>query len=229
MSSNFQLVMKAGPNPGQSFVLDGTEFSIGRDINNDFVINDTEMSRKHAKISVRGEGFVVEDLGSTNGTFVNGQRLMGIHLLVSGDTISFGENVTVVYEAPAFDPDATRVSAQPPSYAQPISQPPVYASPVVQTPSTPVHPQETFISAPPAQQYVSVPPTPASYSGEVPAAYPVAGKPKKKNRALLIIIIVLLLIVCGCIVFWLVVDTMNLYCDLFPGIMNAIFGSGSCP
>lgn len=225
MSSNYQLVMKTGPNPGQTFVLDGTEFSIGRDINNDFVINDTEMSRKHAKIYIYGQGFVIEDLGSTNGTFVNGQRLVGIHQLVSGDTIAFGENVNCTFEVPVFDPDATRVSAQPPSYSPPVSRPSSYSTP---TPSTAVPPLDTFISAPPAQQYDSVPAQP-SYSGEVPAAYPVVEKPKKKRKVFLIIIILFLLFICGCIVFWIVVDSMNLYCDLFPGIMNAIFGSGSCP
>jgi hypothetical protein len=228
MSSNYQLVMKTGPNPGQTFILDGTEFSIGRDINNDFVINDSELSRKHAKIYLSGQGFAIEDLGSTNGTFVNGQRLVGSHQLADGDSIQFGENVNCSYEVPTFDPDATRVSAQPPSYNAPVSQPPSYAAPVP-TPSTAVPPQETFISAPPPpQQYVSAPVQP-SYSGEVPGAYPAAEKPKKKSRVFLIILILFLLVICGCIVFWLVIDSMNLYCDLFPGIMNAIFGSGSCP
>ncbi|MDO9085705.1 MAG: FHA domain-containing protein [Anaerolineaceae bacterium] len=214
MSSNYQLVMKNGPNPGQIFVLDGTEFSIGRDINNDFVINDTEMSRKHAKIYVYGQGFVIEDLGSTNGTFVNGQRLTSIHQLVAGETVSFGETVNLTFEVPTFDPDATRVSVQPLSYAQPVVAPPV--------------PQETFISAPPPQQYQSAP-VHSSYAGEVPGTYPASEKPKKKSRVFLIVIILFFLIICGCIVFWLVIDSLNLYCDLFPGIMNAIFGSGSCP
>ena len=223
MSSNFQLVMKEGPNPGQIFELDNAEFSIGRDINNDFVISDSEMSRKHAKIYKSGDGFVIEDLGSTNGTFIDGQRLIGIHKLTSGENISFGENVKLTYETPKFDPDATRVSSQP------MAQQPNYPPPVTPASSVSVPSQDTFVSSPPAQQYVSAPPTPAKYSGEVPPAFPDPGKPKKKSRVFLIIIIVLLLIICGCIVFWLLVDTLNLYCDLFPGIMNAIFGSGSCP
>ena len=221
MSTTYHLVMKKGPNPGQVFELDGTEFTIGRDINNDFVINDSEMSRKHAKIYIYGQGFVVEDLGSTNGTFVNGQRLAGIHQLVSGDTISFGENVSCSFEVPVFDPDATRVSAQPPT-------PSVTSAPFVQEQQSAIPSQETFISAPDPNQYQSASVQP-SYSNEVPGGYPQAQPPKKKNRALLIIIIILLLIICGCIVFWLVIDSLNLYCDLFPGIMNAIFGAGSCP
>jgi hypothetical protein len=220
MSSNFQLVMKSGPNPGQTLVLDGTEFSIGRDIGNDFVINDSEMSRKHAKIYIYGQGFVIEDLGSTNGTFVNGQRLTGIHQLSAGDSVSFGENVSCIFEVPQFDPDATRVSVQSP----------VYAPPVMQQPHTPATPQDTFISAPAPQQYQSTPaPGQPSYSGEVSSAYPGSEKPKKKSRAFLIILIVFLLFICGCIVFWLVIDSLNLYCDVASGLMNAIFGSGSCP
>lgn len=220
MSSNYQLVVKTGPTPGQTLVLDGTEFSIGRDINNDFVINDTEMSRKHAKIYIYGQGFVIEDLGSTNGTFVNGQRLTGIHKLSPGDSIAFGENVNCVFQVPDVDSDATRVSVQPPVYAPPVSQ----------IPNIPATPQETFIAAPTPQQYQSVPaPGQPSYAGEVPPVYPSAEKPKKKSKALLIVIILLLLVICGCIVFWLVIDSLNLYCDLAPGLMNAIFGSGSCP
>lgn len=227
MSSNYQLVMTTGPNSGQTFILDGTEFSIGRDINNDFVINDTEMSRKHAKIYLTGPGFVIEDLGSTNGTFVNGQRLAGVHLLAAGDVISFGENVTCSFEVPAVDPDATRVSAQAPSYSPPVPQSYSYGEPTP-PPSAPVPPQETFISPPVSQEYVSAPVQP-SYSGEVPGAYPPAEKPKKKNRTLLIVIILILLVICCCVVAAIVVDSMNLYCDLAPGLMNSIFGSGSCP
>lgn len=237
MSSNYQLVMKTGPNPGQTFILDGTEFSIGRDINNEFVINDTEMSRKHARIALSGPGFIIEDLGSTNGTFVNGQRLAGVHLLAAGDSISFGENVNCSFEVPAFDPDATRVSAQPPSYSPPVQQPLSYSSPVQQLPSygasvpTPISaipPQDTFISPPSPQEYSSAPLV-SSYSGEVPGAYPPAEKPKKKSRVFLIVIILILLVVCCCVVAGVVIDSMNLYCDLIPGPMNSIFGAGSCP
>jgi predicted component of type VI protein secretion system len=220
MSSNFQLVVKTGPTPGQTLVLDGTEFSIGRDINNDFVINDTEMSRKHAKIYVYGQGFVLEDLGSTNGTFVNGQRLTGIHQLRPGDSIAFGENVVCTFEVPVVDSDATRVSVQQPVYAPPIP-PQSSVSPT---------PQETFISAPSPQQYQAVQtPSQPTYAGEVPPVYPSVEKPKKKSRVFLIIIILFLLVICGCIVFWIVIDSLNLYCDLAPGLMNSIFGSGACP
>lgn len=219
MSSSFRLVVDTGPNPGQTLILDGTEFSIGRDINNDFVINDTEMSRKHSKIYIYGQGFVLEDLGSTNGTFVNGQRLTGIHQLVAGDKVAFGENVSCTFVAPQVDPDATRISVQSPVYAPPVQQQ-----------SAPFTPQDTFISPPShQQQFQSAPAVQPSYSGAVPPSYPAGEQPKKKSKALLIIIILLLLFICGCIVFWIAIDSLNLYCDLAPGLMNSFFGSGSCP
>jgi pSer/pThr/pTyr-binding forkhead associated (FHA) protein len=91
--------------------LSSNEVVLGRDIVNDIIIQDAEISRKHARFVRVGGGYQLEDLGSTNGTYVNGQRLMGPHLLESGELIMFGENVGLVYEHIPFDPDATLVSA----------------------------------------------------------------------------------------------------------------------
>jgi pSer/pThr/pTyr-binding forkhead associated (FHA) protein len=94
----FQLVMRSGPNPGKTFELSEGEATIGRDITNAIVINDAEVSRRHARLSPQAGGYVLEDLGSTNGTFVNGQRLMGPHLLRPGELVLLGENVSLAYE-----------------------------------------------------------------------------------------------------------------------------------
>jgi pSer/pThr/pTyr-binding forkhead associated (FHA) protein len=109
--ANFQLVMQSGPTPGKSYPLDKNEIFIGRDINNDIVISDAEISRKHCRLALQGGGYVVEDLGSTNGCFVNGQRLMGPHGLTSGELMMLGENVGLVYEAIGFDINATMVGS----------------------------------------------------------------------------------------------------------------------
>src|SRR5919204_4374419 len=52
--------------------------------------DDPELSRQHARVTRAGEGYVVEDLGSMNGTFVNGNRLAGPHELADGDQIELG-------------------------------------------------------------------------------------------------------------------------------------------
>jgi pSer/pThr/pTyr-binding forkhead associated (FHA) protein len=108
---SFQLVMRSGPNPGKVFQLNKSEIYIGRDINNDIVISDAEISRKHARLMLQGGGYVLEDLGSTNGSFVNGQRLMGPHQMHPGELMMLGENVGLSYEAVAADPNATVVSS----------------------------------------------------------------------------------------------------------------------
>ena len=111
MATQPQLVMQTGPNPGKVFALEKPDITIGRDIANDIVINDAEVSRKHARLFVQGDQYILEDLGSTNGTFVNGARIASPHVLESGDNVQMGENVVVVYEAPVVDPNATAVMA----------------------------------------------------------------------------------------------------------------------
>jgi predicted component of type VI protein secretion system len=109
MATKSQLVMRSGPNPGKTFSLNKPEMYIGRDISNDIVINDAEVSRKHVRLITQGERYVIEDLGSTNGTFINGQRIAGPHVLSSGESVQMGENVVVVYEMTDYDPDSTAV------------------------------------------------------------------------------------------------------------------------
>lgn len=97
-SERFRLVMRSGPNPGKVFELATDSISVGRESTNDIMIQDTEISRNHARIIRRGSGYMVEDLGSTNGTFVNRQQVSSPRVLAPGDEIGFGENVVVVYE-----------------------------------------------------------------------------------------------------------------------------------
>ena len=76
MAPLFQFVMRSGPTPGATFSLEGDQLVIGRDSSSGVAINDAEISRKHARLNFQGGKYVIEDLGSTNGTFVNGQRLV---------------------------------------------------------------------------------------------------------------------------------------------------------
>jgi len=130
-AQNFQLVIRSGPELGNTFELTEAEITIGRDTNNTIVVNDPEVSRKHARLLSQAGGYVIEDLGSTNGTFVNGQRLMGPHMLRSGEMISMGDNISLAYEAPSFDQAATRVSGavSPDTPVRPQTPPTVPAEP----------------------------------------------------------------------------------------------------
>lgn len=218
--ASYQLVMRAGPTPGKAYELNKNDISVGRDINNDIVVNDSEVSRKHARLLMQGKNYVLEDLGSTNGTFVDGQRLTGPHVLRPGETIMLGENVSVVFEG-SFDADATMVSPSPakPAYAPP---PP---------------PRETYIPPPP-EQAPKAPPEPAkaAYSGQVPAGPPEpyyeAQQEQRSRRPWLIA-------GCGCllIIIFLAIglwafDYLNLYCTGPFKVLSPIYElllGGACP
>jgi hypothetical protein len=97
--SSFRLIVRRGPQPNQIYELSKGIITLGRDITNDIVINDPEVSRHHCRLTQGGGGYTIEDLGSTNGTFINGQRLTGARPLANGDMLGMGETVTLAYEA----------------------------------------------------------------------------------------------------------------------------------
>ena len=78
------------PNQGRSFDLDAIT-TLGRDVNNAIVIEDPFASSEHAVLTYRGRGWYVEDLGSTNGTFVNGRAVAAVAPLGFGDEIAIGQ------------------------------------------------------------------------------------------------------------------------------------------
>lgn len=67
--------------------------SIGRQHDCTVVLADPNVSRQHAEVAPSGTGFMVTDLGSTNGTSVNGTRINGSHQLTDGDELRFGNTV----------------------------------------------------------------------------------------------------------------------------------------
>lgn len=223
MPPTYQLVIRTGPSAGKVFPMDKNELTAGRDLNNEIVINDSEISRRHARLFLQGSSYVIEDLGSTNGTSVNGQRLFGPYILRPGETITFGENTTAVFEAVMLG-DATVVSAaaqrpltpapQPPApqapqpmYTPPAPQAPQVQPPVYQQPAQ-QPPQPMYAPPPPAQQ----PPAPyynQPYQGQ--PGYPPAAKKGLPTWALVLIIIVAVIIV-GVII----IDVFKLWCTLLP-------------
>jgi pSer/pThr/pTyr-binding forkhead associated (FHA) protein len=88
------LIVLSSPalDPGTERELDSTAVTVGRSPENDLVLDSDEFaSTKHARIEPRRDGVWVEDLDSTNGTFVNGMKVKQRHKLSAGDVIRIGE------------------------------------------------------------------------------------------------------------------------------------------
>ena len=78
------------PAAGTTLPLDAIT-TLGRDVNNAVVVDDEFVSAEHAVLTFRGRTWYVEDLDSTNGTFVNGSPLDGVAPLGYGDEIQLGQ------------------------------------------------------------------------------------------------------------------------------------------
>src|SRR5690349_10284033 len=69
------------------------ELRIGRNNESDIVINDQTVSRMHATLIIKDDGYYVRDEGSANGTFINGNKISGISPLKENDILKVGNTV----------------------------------------------------------------------------------------------------------------------------------------
>lgn len=187
----FQLTMRSGPMPGKTFTVEKEETNVGRDLANDIPIGDPEVSRRHARFLLRDDSVFVEDLGSTNGTFLNGERIASPQQLRKGDVITLGESVVMVFDKVTYDPDATVVAPSVEGVSEPVFQPPA---------PQPVYEPETY----------QPPVVPAPYEQPEPMTHVVVEeyqepvKPQRKIKAkrdgmptwMIVLIIAIVMLVC---------------------------------
>src|SRR5439155_6735553 len=105
----FQLVIAEGKEAGREFVFEQDSVLIGRTSDCDVVLYDPGVSRKHARIFSESDGYFVEDMGSSNGTKVNG-AIIKKKLLADGDAISLGP-VVFNFAGLSFTEEGTDASA----------------------------------------------------------------------------------------------------------------------
>lgn len=86
-----KLTLLLGRKTMHVYDIDADEIVIGRDEGANVVIDNPSVSRRHARIRKDGGGWVVEDLGSSNGTFLHDQRIEGAQPVKTGDEIGFGK------------------------------------------------------------------------------------------------------------------------------------------
>ncbi len=84
------LVVKRGPNAGSRFLLDADVTTAGRHPESDIFLDDVTVSRRHAEFAREGGGFLVRDVGSLNGTYLNRERIDAAGL-AGGDEVQIGK------------------------------------------------------------------------------------------------------------------------------------------
>jgi predicted component of type VI protein secretion system len=194
------LVMRSGPIPGSSYILEKPEVILGRELNNDVPVPDPEISRRHARFITRADGVYVEDLGSTNGTFLNGVRIKTPTRLHSGDLITLAESTVFVFE----QKNETPVYSQAP-----------YIPPVVEEPQV----FQAYVPEQPAIQFQPIQaPIPSSAPSPAPEA---VNEPSKMGWCSIILIILLISLIL--IIMVLVFMPASWWCTL---TFNALSG---CP
>jgi ABC-type multidrug transport system ATPase subunit/pSer/pThr/pTyr-binding forkhead associated (FHA) protein len=92
-----RLTIKTGTDSGKVVELTQRELVIGRSAPADLIIIHTEVSRRHARLVYQQGNYILEDLGSTNGTFINGQPVRGPQVLTNGAEIQLGTEIRLVF------------------------------------------------------------------------------------------------------------------------------------
>ncbi len=202
---SYQLVVRKGPKPGQVFSLSSSTISIGRDPMSDITLSDPEVSRYHAQMVETEAGYQIQDMGSTNGTYVDGERLGSSPLhLDAGKKILLGSSVVLEYQEVAEGDNLIETKLDSDNEPEPdwvdeyedstdlseqeelLPLPDDYYEP-------PVSPAQTFRSlskSPPE----SPPPPP-------PVAMAEGDGGTKRRRNITIAVVILLALCCGCIIF----------------------------
>jgi len=201
MPINAKLNFLSGDNTGKIFSIEKDEIILGRENKCDFVIDDVEVSRKHAKIAFREGHYILQDLKSTNGTVINGRKIKKPEVLRNGDIITIGEkNIIEVSletyndkEDDGFKDDSAIISK--PEKNEP-DEIPVTLIPELETP---VHQKENLVD-----------------------------RVKRLPSWALVLLAFLAFLILFCILPLLVIELTNQWCNLFSSFFNAI-NPGVCP
>lgn len=85
------LLVQRGPDAGARFLLDTDVVTVGRHPDSDIFLDDISVSRRHATFTRTANGYVISDLGSLNGSYVNRDRIDSDVVLSGGDEVQIGK------------------------------------------------------------------------------------------------------------------------------------------
>ena len=151
-------LITSGARAGEKIPLVGASLPVvlGRIPPADVVINIEGISRRHARLSRDISGYVIEDLNSSNGTYVNDERIQGTRLLKNGDVVRLGLDIDLKLVAEESDPAAEATVLKVPPLASPEPAP---GATVIETPALTPPP---VVQTPPVQAAETTPPLPST-------------------------------------------------------------------
>ena len=152
---------------GREYQVIGAALSLGRDAKADVVVTGGQISRRHAEIVATPRGYMLVDY-STNGTWVNGERVQNQRLLARADIIRMGEEEFRFYADLA--PAASAAPPPPPPQAAEPPPPPPQAAPPPPPPQAAAPPPQAAAPAPPPPGMTIPPPAPLPFPPGPPAA-----------------------------------------------------------
>jgi len=197
---NLKLVFRSGLLAGREEEITSEEIIIGRDPAHSLSIDDVKVSRNHLKIYPENELLMLEDLGSTNGTFINGKRVTKPTRLRNGDMVSLGENN--VFEISTIVPEPSRQE-----YDDEVHS---------------FHDMESMEEV----EKTAIPKQPVN---QVKAGNkPVANFFSTLPTWALVLFIAIGFFIFFCLIPFVVIEVTNQWCNLFSGFFNAI-SPGICP
>jgi hypothetical protein len=160
-----KLVVIAGNDTGREFPLQGKTITVGRGIDNDVVLTDIAVSRKHMSIAFDGSRYQLTDQGSGNGTIINQRVETGSRTLSHADRIEIG-NTVFRFEHPAGEKQSWAPAAPAAPLPKTSSGPAVPSGlPLPASPPPPASPESSGLPLPPPQ-HASGPP--ATLTGSSP-------------------------------------------------------------
>jgi len=197
MNNKFQLEMLTGPTPGKIFPIADDQVIGGREPSCDIVINDAEISRKHFRLVWSDPGYILEDLGSTNGILVNEVKMNTPQGLHGGEKLSLGGKVVLEYRVIPIELEETiifdNVETEPGDNDQELFGPDVE----------------------PIQDELSSTEVPMEGSELDPTQ-----KRSKKKKILLITLIIMAVVVIGLLIIYLYTAPTSFWCENFPFIFK---------
>ncbi len=218
--------MQDGPTPGLRTQLQRRSLLMGRDPSSDLPINDVEVSRRHARLIAQANGYAIEDLGSTNGTFVNEQRIKTAVPLRPGDLVRLGDKVIFVFEAETVTADEASTTGIPAQQLTPRTAPRPSAAPAsvaAGRPTAQLPPLEE-----PAAHSMPADYAEADYAQAAPAPRRRARRERQglrlpvfSQRWIMPAAIAVIFGACALTAFLWYVDANFLWCDVFGGLIPA--------